>query len=265
MTTFSKRHGYGANVVPAPISVREDAPYGFRGVLVDIANESLSKPSAVREVVCRVLRVRADDDNWTEFPNIDREVRELLDDAPWYKVYDIVEEIFSTLVRKHRHDAAANFAHELNDYFIANGIGWELHDGKLRYRGPEGFEAAVKAGHSAVLQNGHRTAASELHEAISDLSRRPHPDRTGAVQHAMASLECVARDVCGSTATLGDLIRARRDLLPKPLDVAVEKIWGFTSERGRHLLEGREPSEQEAELIVGLAAALGAYLAKLGR
>ncbi|MBF6989300.1 AbiJ-NTD4 domain-containing protein [Cupriavidus sp. IK-TO18] len=263
MTSFSKRYGYGANVVPAPISVREDAPHDFRGVLVDLAYESLAKPSVVREIVCRVLRVRADSNNWSEFPNIDREVRELLDDAPWYKVYDVAEAIYSALVHKHRHDAAADFSRELNAYFVEHGIGWELHQGELRYRGPEGFEAVVKSAHAAVTRHNHRTAASELHEALNDLSRRPHPDRTGAVQHAMASLECVARDVCGSTTTLGDVIKANRDLMPRPLDVAVEKIWGFTSERGRHLVEGREPTEQEAELIVGLAAALGAYLAKL--
>jgi len=79
----------------------------------------------------------------------------------------------------------------------------------------------------------------------------------------MASLECAARDVSGSTATLGDVIKSHRDLMPKPLDVAIEKIWGFTLEHGRHLVEGREPTAQEAELVVGLAAALGAYLAKL--
>ena len=133
----------------------------------------------------------------------------------------------------------------------------------MRYRGPEGFEAAVKNAYAAVTQHNHRTAASELHEALSDLSRRPQPDRTGAVQHAMASLECAARDVSGSTATLGDVIKSHRDLMPKPLDVAIEKIWGFTLEHGRHLVEGREPTAQEAELVVGLAAALGAYLAKL--
>ncbi|MBC8726344.1 hypothetical protein F6X37_33915 [Paraburkholderia sp. 31.1] len=71
--------------------------------------------------------------------------------------------------------------------------------------------------------------------------------------------------VTGSTATLGDVIKAHRDLLPRPLDVAVDKIWGFTSERGRHLIEGREPSAEEAELVVGLASSIGAYLAKPGR
>ena len=106
-------------------SVREDAPYDFRGVLVDLAYEGLAKPSVVREIVCRVLRVRADSNNWSEFPNIDREVRELVDDAPWYKVYDVAEAICYTLVHKHRRDAAEEFSSDLNAYFVEHGIGWE--------------------------------------------------------------------------------------------------------------------------------------------
>jgi hypothetical protein len=262
MTSFSKRYGYGTAADPAPISVREDAPGEFRSVLIDMAYESGLKPRAVRDIVCKTLRVRPDTNNWSDFPNIDQEVRDLVDGAHWYNVYDIAEAIYNAPGRS-RLDGMMHFLHELNAYFVARGIGWELkHDG-LRYRGPEGFETVVKAAQSAVSEGGHRTAANELHQAIGDLSKRPIPDRTGAVQHAMASLECVARDVAGSTATLGDLIKANRDLMPKPLDVAVEKIWGFTSERGRHLIEGREPTAEEAELIVGLAAAIGSYLVKV--
>ncbi|WP_028231056.1 AbiJ-NTD4 domain-containing protein [Paraburkholderia mimosarum] len=264
MTSFSRRFGYGAASSPAPISVREDAPHELRGVLVDLAYESGLRPTTLRNIVCPALRVRADPGNWSDFPNVDNEVRDLVDDAPWYKVYDIAEAIHRAVQAGHATKAAEHFREELNAYFVERGIGWELHDDGLRYRGPEGFETVVKHAQTDVSAHGHLTAANELHQAIGDLSRRPEPDRTGAIQHAMASLECVAREVAGSTATLGDVIKAHRDLMPRPLDVAIEKIWGFTSERGRHLIEGREPTAEEAELIVGLAAAIGAYLAKLG-
>lgn len=35
---------------------------------------------------------------------------------------------------------------------------------------------------------------------------------------------------------------------------------GFTSEQGRHLLEGRDPQFEEGEIVVTVAAALGVYL-----
>ena len=109
-----------------------------------------------------------------------------------------------------------------------------------------------------------RTAAQEIHEALQDLSRRPRPDITGSVQHALAALECVARDVADdSKATLGAIIKKYPGLLPPPLDAAVDKLWGFASEHGRHLREGREPAREEAELAVHVAAAVATYLPKM--
>ena len=114
------------------------------------------------------------------------------------------------------------------------------------------------------LENaGHRTAAKEIHEALADLSRRPKPDATGAVQHAMAALECAAGDVTGDArATLGEIIKKNPGLFQPPLDQAMEKVWGYTSQWGRHLREGREPSPEEAELVVGLASVMATHLTR---
>jgi hypothetical protein len=110
-------------------------------------------------------------------------------------------------------------------------------------------------------QSNSSTAASELREANADLSRRP-PDLTGAVQHSLVALECVAREHCHDNATFGKLLERNSNLFPKPLDKGIEKIWGFASEMGRHLREGRTPEEEEAELLVGLATACCTYLAR---
>lgn len=79
----------------------------------------------------------------------------------------------------------------------------------------------------------------------------------------MASLECVAREVTGDRkATLGEILRKHSSIIPAPLDQAVVKAWGFASENGRHIQEGREPTFNEAELIVGICASVGNYLVK---
>lgn len=102
-----------------------------------------------------------------------------------------------------------------------------------------------------------------MHEAVADLSRRPSPDITGAIQHAMASLECVARETCGDPkATLGEIIKRHNELIPPPLDQAISKAWGYASEHARHIREGREPAYAEAELIVGLCASVSTYLSR---
>jgi len=89
-----------------------------------------------------------------------------------------------------------------------------------------------------LAEAGLTTANTEIREAINDLSKMPHADITGAIQHSLACLECVAREAAGGTKqTLGELIKSRRDLVPEPLNSAVEKIWGFSSNQDRHLLE----------------------------
>ena len=78
----------------------------------------------------------------------------------------------------------------------------------------------------------------------------------------MAALECAVRNVTGDPkATLGKLLNDYPDLIPKPLDAAIEKAWGFASNRGRHITEGSPPERADAELVVGLAAVLSTYLA----
>jgi hypothetical protein len=117
---------------------------------------------------------------------------------------------------------------------------------------------------TAALEISQRpTAAKHLHEALKDLSQRPEPDMPGAAYHAMGSLECVARDLTGDPkATLGDILKRYPDLLPKPLDEALSKVWGYASNAARHVVEGREISRDEAELLVGLSAAVSTYLAR---
>jgi hypothetical protein len=130
-------------------------------------------------------------------------------------------------------------------------------------RGSEAFSAVPKQAIQMLRGAGRLTAAGEIHEAIQDLSRRPNPDKTGSIQHAMAALECVARDVAGQPGkTFGKIISDHCGKLniPRPLDDALEKLWGYASETGRHLREGREPSFEDAELVVTVSAAVSIYL-----
>lgn len=257
---FSERNGF-AQVHAAPIVARLEASDELRAVIVNTALECRVKPDRLREMLCRLLQKRPDPQNWSE-SNVERESRMLLEEAEWYRVYDFLEDLAKLpFIDQER------FVQEVNRYFFTNGIGWQLDSsGQVVYRGDEGFDRVVADAHATERAQGHMTASRELHEAIMDLSRRPVPDTTGAVQHAMASLECVARDITNQhSMTLGDWVKANRNRLGPPLDKAIESMWGFTSNHGRHLSEGKECSNEDAELIVGFAAALGAYLSKVGK
>jgi hypothetical protein len=265
---FSARHGFEPK--ETEIKVRHDAPIELRAVIADLAYEAGLTPHALRSVVCKVLRVREDPGNWSAFPNVDMEARGHLESCDWYEVYDVVEALHERL-RQEDEDSTWNrdqpraeyFSVELNKYFWKRGIGWQLKDGIIEVRGTEAFETVISTSREALVETGRDTAQKEIHEALQDLSRRPEADLTGALQHALAALECVARDVTGERKpTLGQLLTKYPGLIPSPVDKAIEKIWGFASEQGRHLREGEDPGEAEVELAVVVAAAMATYLVR---
>jgi hypothetical protein len=270
MSTFSKRHGYEPQ--DAEITIRQDAPDWLRELVVDLAYEAKFEATYLRSWLCRVLLETADRNNWSH-SNVDGEVRGLLSTAPWFVVYDLIEWLYGQRchsetavweMQSAQPDELANqFAAALNRAFRQKGVGWQMLDGKIEIRGPEVFEQSVREAQVTLAQTGRQVAHNEMHQALADLSKRPDPDITGAIQHSMAALECVARDVTGDgKSTLGDLLKKHPGTLPPPLDTAISKIWGFASDQGRHLRESKAPDIKEAELVVGLAGSLATYLVK---
>ncbi|TQI65212.1 hypothetical protein FHT98_5079 [Bosea sp. AK1] len=253
---FSDRHGYDAAV--PEITTREDAPESLRFGVVNIARNVGMKPSSIRNVVCSVLFEAPNPTNWSEYPNIWEEALGLVEQCEWFKVYDIAEALWRALYPNDEWQDL--FEAELNRLFREKGIGWELKSSHgIVFRGDALFTAATTEAAAIFEATGRKSAAGEIREALKDISRRPHPDRTGAVQHSMAALECAARDVTGDpSATLGKLIP--RLAVPRPLDDALTKLWGYASENGRHIREGTNPSPAEAELVVSVACAVSVFL-----
>jgi hypothetical protein len=260
--TFSERHGFCPQ--PAPIAIRQDAPRELRGLIPRLAYDCGFGPKRLRPLVCTVT-LRAENPANCSEPNIEAEVRDILDQCDWFEVYEIIEAIAARLKEWDRNlnDSDGRlevFTSQINRVFSKHGIGWQLIDGRVEVRGEEVFEAVVRPTIKALEDAGLATTADEIHEALKGLSRRPKPDITGAIQHAMAAAECLARTVTGDKGTLGAIIKKYPTLLPRPLDEGIEKLWGFASERGRHLLEGHAPSYEEAEFVVTVAAAVVSYL-----
>lgn len=254
---FSDRYGYrGAD---AEITIREDAPESLRFAVLAIAKEAGLGPKSMRETICQVLREPPDPNNWSEYPNIWEEVQWHLQHCPWHKVYDIAEAFHGSLWHGSG-DGSSVFEDKLNQYFREQGIGWQMDGSRIVYRGSEAFSGATQKAVEVLEQSGRSAAAREVHEALRDISRRPKPDVTGAIQHACAAMEATARDVMDDASTFGAL--AKRLDLPKPLDTAAEKLWGYASNNARHGREGQQVDPPEAELIVSVACAICTYLAK---
>ena len=255
---FSDRHGYRGT--EQEITVREDAPEGLRFAIPLIAQSADMSPTQIRRAACHVLLVPPDPMNWSDYPNVWDEVNGLIADCAWFKVYDIAEALHAAFAA-HSPDRAEAFQARLNQYFRENGIGWEMTEGRILYRGSEAFAETTREAGQILAQTGRTAAANEIHEALRDISRRPTPDVTGAIQHAIAALECTAREVTGEpNLTLGRLLP--RLGLTSPLDTAVEKLWGYASDRARHIREGQAVTTEEAELVVTVACAVCTFLSR---
>jgi len=256
MASFPERFGHRAP--EPPITVRNDAPKNFRGALVMLGNEALGAKQ-LREVVCSTLLEPPDADNWSA-SNVLEEVRWLVTSkAEWPQVYEIAEAFYQRLLTTGLCDADA-FERKLNRLLVRDGIGYVMNHGEISARGSEVFEHAPGVAVEALDEIGTTTASAEMQEAMRDISRRP-PDLTGAVHHSMNALECLAKQLTGNPkATLGQIVSKLN--LPKPLDIAVEKLWGYASQTGRHISEGGEPTFEDAEFIVTMAAGLCTYLAR---
>lgn len=256
MNRFSVRQGH--KISEKEIIIRDDAPEELREFVIQCLYDLGLQPNFLRSILCKVLRVFPDRDNFSK-SNIEAEVEARILHCEWFDVYDFIEAMWDAIQLNQREE----FTNELNEYFVESGIGWKIDYGLIQTRGDKNFEITL-TNVTHILESAKLiTANTEIKEALADLSRRPKPDITGSIQHSLACLECLCREAIGDhRATLGDLMKKANGIIPKPLDSAIAKIWGYTSEQGRHLREGRIPEYLEAELVVELSAAISSYLGK---
>lgn len=254
---FSRRHGFGRQY-DGPL-IYHDAPERLRVGTLSLIHDDLKKPpSWIRDVICGVRRVRPDPSNWSPYPNIWGEAQDLVYGAEWFEFYDFVEACADAERQRGHLD---EFEERMNRLFEEEHIGWRLNEGVLEVHGDDTLETVTGTTEEELEQSGFQVASQEFREARTDLSRRPEPDLSGAVHHAMAALEAVAREVSGdSKCTLGEIIKKHPELLPPPVDDAAAKLWGFASEQGRHCREDRQLEWPETLLVVGIAGTLCSYL-----
>lgn len=270
---FSERNGYE----PRRIVFREELDDVQRQPLIEIVRKS-APPAFLNERIGHVFNPYGTDQlpegggvlnaghGGEEFAPVKR----VLLGCPWFRLYDFIEDLYRCLEFHDRELAdlddepqAYRFQQSLNRYFVHAGIGWKLVAGQVVARNDEAFEAIVETAKSALVASNRPTASGRIQDALQALSRRPSADCAGAISHAMAALECVARDLTGDgQATLGIVLKRHPGLVPKPLDEALSRIWGYASEQARHGREGSNPDRRTAELIVGVAAAVATFLAK---
>ena len=252
---FSEREGFRS--ASKEIAERHDAPQALRDALPQLAYGLGWTPKQLRRVICQALLVAPDRDSWTDYPNIADEVDYLIGNCDWFRVYDVVEAMARNFGE--RSGERDRYAERLNQLLREHGIGWELDGTFLVYRGDDPFQGTLSGADAALVAAGLSQSALRLREALKDLSRRPDPDPSGAVTHAIAALEATARELDGRhDKPLGQLIQALP--LPDELGNALKALWRFSSSHARHGSEDEVVDLAQAELVVAVAAGVCTFL-----
>jgi hypothetical protein len=212
MATFSER--FSLRPPDPKITVMRAAPKWLRDDIIRMASEFGITLYRIRPWLCDRLLILSPVyvDEYQMYAEVDR----LFAQGQWYEVYELIEWIYQQLsdsneLGPHR------FSEKINRYFRAKGIGWQLVSGKLEIRGSQVFEETMHTAIDLSKASGRSTTESELREALQDLSHRPEPKVSGAIQHAMAALECLAKDISQEPSlTLGEWIKKHREEFPKP-------------------------------------------------
>lgn len=250
---FSQRFGYAPSD-PA-ISVINDAPPALRRAVWIFPGRPMFETTltgAIFKVADRysfqIGRIRSVESAWNH-----------LERCNWYEVYEVAEETYAGM--GFFKTFAEDFQEKLNVFCRHNGIGWKMENGRFVRRFADEEDVLLVRTAEMLAAAKKTTSAREFREALADLSKRPNPDVTGAVQHVSAAIECLARDLCGNQKiTLGEIIARHPALFPGAYRKLAEAVWGIASNKGRHIAEGAEPTVDEAMFLIGTVAALASYL-----
>jgi hypothetical protein len=159
---------------------------------------------------------------------------------------------------------AARFGRAINDFFVHEGIGWQLDgEGKVVTRGDENFTESVEGAISLLDATERPTAAQHLRSSRQALSQRPIPNTAGAVAQATSAVECVLHDITGKSMTLGKYLSAFPNLFHPALRKGLDGIYGYASDEGaRHGKEGTQPTPEDARFVVATCSSICTLLAE---
>lgn len=243
---FSQRHGLetpGASTV-----ARKSVPRELRGLLLSHLTHHMSGTAAsfVGEVLGSPPRAH-------DTKRMNEEMYRLTYRCKWYQVFDVIEALYRCQKDKKR------FQDWINRELLRYGLKcWRMKRGKIEPEIPGELQDKVQDASNTLDQAGLLSIKGRLDLARRALSVRPDPDTKGAISHATAALEGLVCEVLSSCGTLGDLVK-RLDI-PQPLVSAIEKLWGYASQYGRHENPNRAPTLEDARLVLGLCALFISYL-----
>ena len=250
---FSRREGLGAEDPVVYDDVPDELRYGLREVLDELGH---TRPSAQRTILCKALRRIPDQSNWSEYPNVENEVLDLIAIEPWYKFFDAMERIPKSLVE----EDISIYYQKMNALFAEERIGYRFESGAIIRQGTEEFLKAVRLARIALGDERFAEPLRQFERGYDFRNRRP-ADWANAIKEAVNSVEGVLQVIyCRPGVSLTRIIS---DNLPAELPGGIKQLFRSLYSQGsgtvgaRHAsIGGNEPTGPRAELALHVAASL---------
>ena len=216
-------------------------------------------PSAQRHILCQALRIPPDPDNWSDYPNVDLEVGDLLAIRPWYRFFDALERIPTFL----NWERIPTYHELMNALFADEQVGYRFESSRLVRVGTEEFHDAVVSARTALQGDRFAEPRRQFERAYEFRNSLP-PDWANAIKEAVNSVEGALQVIYNRPGVALPTITTQH--FPDHLPGGIKRMFGSLYSQGsgtvgaRHAsIGGNDPNGPRAELAIHLAAALHAY------
>jgi len=109
-----------------------EASSALRVAFVNAACDLIG-PAAVRDIVCSILYLRPDPDNWSGYPNVYNEIHEYIEKCKSGKVFKCVESVYVHLVDRDPEDAFS-FESKMNECLEDEQSKYVILDGAVKIK-----------------------------------------------------------------------------------------------------------------------------------
>ena len=179
---FSDRHGLRPNEPLIYDAAPEGLRYGLREVLHELGFE---RPTQQRGVMCRAMRIRPDPNNWSDYPNVEIEVNDLISVTPWYRFFDMLERIPRFLGDE---VSPGDYIDLMNQLFADERLGYRFAGQQIERVGTDEFDEAVTVALDSLQEDRMSEPRRQFVRACEFRNDRP-PDWSNAIKEAVNSVE----------------------------------------------------------------------------
>ena len=189
----------------------------------------------------------------------DWKAHDMLSDAPWHSVYELVARCWPVLGFLHKD----HFERRVNEYLRDAQIGWTLKAGKWARVGDEIEEDSIQKAANACEDMRAKDARTDLEKAWRLCNTLGEGYEKDAVVAAIRALERVAQGRTNQQGVSLNRIKWEDRGVPhQKLRGVINNLYSYSSDQARHANQGAAVTARDAHFVIGICTSLIIYLSE---